>query len=190
MTFSSSARAYVLQTLEEIAGLRFNITNDYPGSLGEEENIVPSEMLSLEEAQRRLPFPILLPAYVLQGYERRDALALTTFADPDAPLYTTIFLNIIWENKGGEAFMLSIRHCPSGLEYCGWSVGEGALEEITLNGRPAVIQRGAWNYDTRQYDFSFPVIEIQWKYDENTIYSLTGNRSLEDELIRIAESIP
>jgi hypothetical protein len=87
--------------------------------------------------------------------------------------------------------MLSIRHCPSGLEYCGWIVGEGALEEITLNGRPAVIQRGGWNSDTQQYDFSMAVTIIQWKYDENTIYSLTDSRRLSlDELIRIAESIP
>jgi hypothetical protein len=67
-------------------------------------------------------------------------------------------------------------------------VGEDAIEEINLNGRPAVIVRGGWNDDTRQYDFSLPAA-IEWKVDENTIYSLTGYQSLE-ELIRIAESIP
>jgi hypothetical protein len=190
MTFSSTVRAYVLQTLEEIAGIPFTITNNYPGHPGEKEITVPSKSLSLEEAQVRFPSPIALPAYVPQGYERRGDVSLTTFADPDMPLLTTIFLDVTWETQNGNVFVLSIRHCSSGLENCRWVVGEGALEEITLNGRPAVVLRGGWNYDTRQYDFSFPAA-IEWKYDEKTIYSLTGSQGISlDELIRIAESIP
>jgi hypothetical protein len=188
ITVSSPARAYVLQTIEEIAGLKFEITSGYPGVPGEQVHTAPSEQLSLEEAQSRFPAPISLPTYVPAGYARQEPLSLTTFEKPDLPLYTTIFLDIHWENKNGGAFMLNIRHCPGGLEYCGWIVGEAAIEEITLNGRPAVIVRGGWNDDTRQYDFSLPTA-IEWKVDESTIYSLTGNQSLE-ELIRIAESIP
>lgn len=190
MTFSSTVRAYVLQTLEEVAGIPFEITNNYPGHPDEEENIAPSETLSLEEAQLRFPSPIALPAYVPKEYQRRDAVSLTTFADPGTPSFTTIFLDITWETKGGNVFILSIRHCSSGLENCRWVVGEGAIEEITLKDRPAVVLRGGWNYDTKQYDFSLPAV-IEWKYDENTIYSLTGSQSLSlAELIKIAESIP
>jgi len=34
------------------------------------------------------------------------------------------------------------------------AVGNGAVEEIMLNGSPAVIVHGSWNHDTRQYDLS------------------------------------
>ena len=70
-------------------------------------------------------------------------------------------------------------------------VGNGAVEEILLNGSHAVIVHGAWNHDTRQYDLS-TVTAIQWKYDENTVYTLSSwNQNLSlDELIQMAESIP
>ena len=52
------------------------------------------------------------------------------------------------------------------------AVGNGAVEEIMLNRRPAVIVHGSWNHGTRQYDLS-TVTAIQWNYDENTVYMLS-----------------
>lgn len=184
MTFSSTARAEVLQTLEEIAGLQFDVTNNYPGDSDEDVTIVPSEYLSLKEAQSRFPSPIALPTYVPPGYERRDDVILTPFTNPDVPV-----LMIIWDSKKKGGLVLDILHCSIGLENCGWTVGEGALEEITLNGDPAVVIHGGWNYDTHQYDSSLTTA-IRWKYDENTIYTLESTDISWDELVRIAESIP
>lgn len=187
VTFSSTVRANVLQTIEEIAGLRFDVTTDYPGDPGEKETIIPSEYLPLEEAQSRFPSPVVLPAYMPQGYERSVDVMFTPFTDPDVPMLT-----IIWENLDHKGnITLDILHCSAGQENCGLIVGEGALEEITLNGKPAVVVRGAWNYDTQQYDSSVAAA-IRWKYDENTVYTLSTWREdiLLDELIRIAESIP
>jgi hypothetical protein len=187
MTFSSTVRAAVLQTIEEIAGLRFEVTTNYPGVPDEEVTIVPSEYLSLEEAQSRFPSPIALPIYVPKGYERRADIIFFVLGDMPVVI-------IKWHNKGGE-FHLDIKHCPSGAENCGRIVGEGALEEIMLNGRHAVIVRGGWNYDTKQYELpldGFAIMELMWKYDDQTVYVLRADeREISiGELIKIAESIP
>lgn len=185
MTLSSTVRASVLQTIEEIAGLRFDVTTDYPGDPGEEEIIAPHEYLSLEEAQSRFPSPVSLPAYLPQGSARQGDVLLTFFS-PDM-----LMLTITWDNPETGSFTLEILRCSSGSENCGLVVGEGALEEISLNGVPAVVVRGAWDADRQQYDASRPV-SIRWKFDEYTIYTLaswSSEKSL-DELVRIAESIP
>jgi len=186
MTFSSTVRAEVLQTIEEIAGLRFDVTSNYPGDPDEEVTIVPSEYLSLIEAQNHFPSPVMLPTYVPQGYERQTDVEFFVLGD-------TPTLVIRWDSneKSAGNIELDIKHCPSGFENCGMTVGEGALEEIMLNGKPAAVIRGAWNYDTQQYDLS-PMTAIQWKYDENTVYTLsTWNQDMPlEELIRMSESIP
>ena len=187
MAFSSTVRADVLQTMEEIAGLRFDVTSNYPGGSDGEVTIIHSEHLSLDEAQSRFPSPVVLPTYIPQGYSRHEDVMLTPFTNPDTPT-----LMIVWEKKKSSSITLDILHCSIGLENCGFTVGEGALEEITLNGSPAVVVRGAWNYDIKQYDSSMTEIAIRWKYDENTIYTLsTSNQDMPlEELIKIAESIP
>jgi hypothetical protein len=186
MTFSSTVRADVLQTIEEIAGLRFDVTTNYPGDLDGEVTIVRSEDLLLAEAQTRFPSPVVLPTYIPQGYTRRENVLLTPFTNPAVPT-----LMIIWENNKSGAIILDILHCSIGLENCGLTVGEGALEEITVNGKPTVVVRGAWNYDTKHYDSSF-MTALRWIYDENTIYALsTSNQDMPlEELVRMAESIP
>ncbi len=184
MTFSSAVRADVLRTINEIAGLRFDVTSNYLGDPSEEIIIVPGEHLSLEDAQSRFASPIMLPTYMLQGYERSNNVELFDFGD--MPM-----LVIRWSrNEPFGHIHLEIQHCSPSLGNCGLTVGEDSLEEIMLNEKPAVIVRGAWMMDTKQYDLSV-VTAIRWKYDENTVYTLgcsNSEVSLE-ELIKIAESI-
>ena len=185
VTFSSTVRAEVLQTIEEIAGLQFEVTTDYPGN-SEEEIVVPSEHLSLEEAQGRFESPVALPTYMPPGYERQTDVEFLILGDIPT-------LTIRWNSnkKHTGSIDLHIDHCSANIANCGLIVGEGALEEIMLNGKPAVVVRGAWNYDTQQYDLSV-VTAVQWRYDENTVYTLqcwNPDISL-DELVKMAESIP
>lgn len=188
MTFSSTVRAEVLRTIEEIAGLQFDITSKYPGT--GREITIPSEYLSLEEAQSRFPSPIMLPIYLPQEFRQPAKLALSDFGD-------VLILTITWNSKEkyGGSIMLDIRYCSSRLENCGQIVGEGSVEEVMLNEKPAVIVRGGWNYDTKQYElypYSLAPVHLMWKYDDHTVYML-GAIEQEvsiQELIKIAESIP
>lgn len=182
--FSSTARADVLRFIENVAGLRFEVASNYPGT--GEEIIIDSDPVSLEEAQSRFESPIALPTYVPQGYGRNANVIFHAFSNQPV-------LTVIWENhEKGSSILLDIQNCsPQLVGSCELIVGENALEEITLNGKPAVAVHGAWNYDTQQYDTS-TTTAIQWAYDQSTIYTLTsGNKNLSlEELIKMAESIP
>lgn len=187
MTFSSSVRANVLSFIEEIAGLQFEVTSNCPGCTDEDVTFIEPEYLSLDEARSRFPSPIQLPTYMPQGYERLSDMQFYIWSNDSSTL------TIIWEKREEDKLVgmisLDIAPCPSSSTSCGMIVGEGALEEITLNGKPAVVIRGAWNYDTQKYDLSAGTA-IQWRYDENTVYRISSHVMSLDELIKMAESIP
>ena len=85
---------------------------------------------------------------------------------------------------------LFIAQCQADAQGCGFAVGEGALEEITLNGKPATLIRGSWDEGTQQYNLSV-MTSVMWRYDENAFYKLWSfDQNLVDELIKMAESIP
>lgn len=184
MTFSSTVRAQVINLWVKIAGLPFIITNDYPSDA---YILVPSANWSLDEARTRFASPISIPAYVPHGYERSSAVEhiLDGYVD---------LLTITWENhKYGEDIYLNIQHCfPEQSNGCGTMVGEGTVEEIMVNGKPAALIRAhPLNLDTHQFDSSTGV-GIRWLYSENTAYGLTyyGKDLPLEELVKMAESIP
>jgi hypothetical protein len=190
MAVSSQARADVISLFEKIGGLDYQITNNYPGGSDEDITIIEPEFLSLEDARSRFPSPVQLPTYVPQGYERP--------ADGNVELYNwgngaSLSLKIMWrkweENKLVGMIDFDISQCSSASSSCGMIVGDGALGEITLNGKPATLVRGAWNYDTQHYDLSLEM-DIQWRYDDNTVYRLSSWSVSLEELIKMAESIP
>lgn len=187
MTFSSTVRADVINLIKEIAGLQYEVTVNYPGGSEKDVTIIEPEYLSLEEARSRFPAPIQLPTYVPQRYERLADMQFYIWSEDSSTL------TIIWEKREEDILVgmisLNIAPCPSSSTSCGMIVGEGALEEIALNGKPAAVVRGGWNYDTKEYDLSLDTA-IQWRYDENTVYRISSYAIPLEELIKIAESIP
>ncbi len=179
-TVSSSVRAYVFQTVDKILLTRVKLFFDKDVAIGS------SEYLTLERAQTRFATPVILPEYIPRGYERLPNVEL--FALDDTPR-----LIIWWHNKELIGYIrLDIRHFS--LEDKNYDrilfdqiIGENIIEEISLNGKPAVV-RGGWDYDTHQYDLSV-MTAIEWKYDENAVYTLSSSTVQLKELIRIAESI-
>lgn len=186
LTFSSTVRADVVNFIENVSGFQFDVSSRYPGNPDEEETIIPSEHLSLTAAENRFESPVSLPVHVPGGYELSGDVELFELENQN-----TLVIQWSHERRGIGIIDLSITHLPSGNMKFIQAVGNGAVEEILLNGKPAVIVRGAWNYDTKQYDL-YIMTAIQWKYDENTVYTLSSwNQNLSlDELIQMAESIP
>lgn len=185
MTFSSSVRAAVLQAIREIAGLHFEVTTDYPGTRGEPVEESDAEHVSWDEAKSHFLSPLQLPTYAPAGYEREADTQLYLWADGKHTL------EVSWEKEGQfPKIGLAIAQCRADDPACGLIIGQDTLEEITINGKPAVLIRGAWNADTQKYDPSV-WISLMWRYDENASYWLwSGDQSLEAELIKMAESIP
>jgi hypothetical protein len=115
---------------------------------------------------------------------RADILSLIWNETSDMPV-----LYLTWAGAN-RIFTLQIYHMVQ-VEDFQQMVGPGALEEVMVGGRPAAVVRGAWNVDTQEYDIN-GMISLSWKYDDETIYSLSGVEPMMplETLIRIAESIP
>jgi hypothetical protein len=186
MTFSSTVRADVISLIVKIGGLHFEVTSQNPHNPYLPERELVPEYLSWEEAGSRFLSPLQLPVYVPEGYEREANTHLYIWGDG------TPTLEVFWRKKGGQSPMIGlfIAQCRDDAPGCGFRVGEEALEEIALNGKPAALIRGAWDSETRQYDLS-AAIKVMWRYDEDTFYNLWSfDQNLADELIKMAESVP
>jgi hypothetical protein len=188
LIFSPAVRVKALQTVEHVQVLICKKLQMYcsgDGVLTPEQGLhVPLAYLSLHDAQDRFIPPNALPTYVPQGFER---LADVEFFDlPGQPT-----LVVTWDRpKHYSLIKLLISHHSFEIHEYAQTLGKGAIEETTLDGKPAIIVHGVWNIGVQNRDFMMTA--IMWRYDENTVYSLL---SLEqavplDELLKMAESIP
>jgi hypothetical protein len=182
---SPAARAATLEFIREVGEVRYIVTGDYPGGDGE-VTLWQSRKIPLAEAMEIFPGTIALPTFVPEGYSLNSEVELSA---PDN------FAILTWEKAKPDGMKgilsLEILYLPEEGQSYGKIVGEGAIEEIIINGKPAALVRGGWNYATRTYDLDIPVLGIRWQHDEHTIYEINcWEQELEPEtLIAIAESI-
>lgn len=184
---SPAVRAAAVELVREIGGIQFHELSAYPGSDGEVE-IVPSRYVSLAEARSTISAPISLPEYVPEGYQLKPEVQLIDFEDGALPM-----AQLVWQADRAEGgfttLALTVSYPSEGIEDYGHLIGPDALQEVTVNGQPAGLVSGAWNYDTRQYERSH-LLSLNWEYAPGVFYSLSAPSLGGDELIRIAESIP
>ena len=185
MMFSSTVRADVISIFRKIGAVQYHVSSESPVNPYLPSVELESEYLPWEEARTRFLSPLELPAYVPQGYEREVDTSFSVWGNGDP------MLQVIWRKEEQFALIgLWINQCTEDVQGCGMSAGPGGLEEITFNGKPATLVRGAWNAETQRYDLS-DSINVVWRYDENTVYQLwSADQSLVQELIKMAESVP
>ena len=185
MAFSFTVRAEVIGWIVDIGGLSMETISENPSDPNIPEVELVPDYLSWEQARDRFLSPVQLPTYLPEGYEQEVDTRYHVWGDG------TPSVDVIWRKKGQFPMIgLFIAQCQSDTPGCGFYVQEGAMEEIMLNGKPAVLTRGVWDLDTQQYDYSGKV-SIKWRYDENTVYDLWClDPNMADELIKMAESIP
>jgi hypothetical protein len=185
MMFSSSVRADVIRIFMKIGGVQYHVSSEKPFNPYIPSIELEAEYLPWAEARTRFLSPLQLPTYIPQGYEQEVDTSFSVWGNGDP------MLRVIWRKEGQFALIgLWINQCTEDAQGCGMGMGPGGLEEITLNGKPGTLVRGAWNEETRQYDLS-DTISLVWRYDENTVYQLSSaDQSLVDELIKMAESVP
>lgn len=179
MFVSPAARAAVLSLVQEIGGVSFLETPDYPG--GGKITIVPEETLTLAEAQAALPFSFNLPRWTPDGFTRDEMVRIARFSDEFTPV------TITWRGKYGEFqdanFELVIGQSTT------WVSGPDSVETVDINGQPAALFHGGWNADTQQWDENITVKILMWTRGDVT-FSLSSLWLSADELIHIAESVP
>jgi Domain of unknown function (DUF4367) len=177
---SPAARAAVLSFLRDIGGVSFQETTAYPGS--EDISTVPEEILSLEDAQAKLPYAVSLPTWVPEGFTRDADVRITHFSEEYTPV------TITWRGKtadGGDTlFELMI-----GQNTGSMIVGPDALETVQINGQDAAVVSGMWSADEKAWATENTGLFLIWSRGDTT-YSLFSPALPREDLILIAESIP
>ena len=184
---SKEARARFAYLIQEISGFLFEETDQFPFSDHPERDYQELPNYELAQAQEMLPFSLVLPTYVPEGYKFSENIGIAC---------KTSCATLIWQNGTYDTLMLLIQ-----LEenYPDWPepVGYETVEEVYVNGKIAALIRGAWNFETELWDENF-ALRLKWELDglvyglswrpsnsgKNTAYKL----SVED-IILIAQSI-
>jgi hypothetical protein len=153
-------------------------------------------LVSLEEAQAQTSFTIKVPArlpegYSLKGVEKPPSLPKIEGAparDGAVPRLPSA-VNLIFENGAGEMLILSETSLP--VPPAGevpLSVGEGSVQEVSVNGQPGQYVEGAWS--PQGWDASARHHQLQWQGADGVNYGLLSQTLGLDELLATAESVP
>ncbi len=181
-TYSPTARALLQTATTEIAGRMFTVSDAYPYENQEDAITVEPKILTVKQALAQSHYPIHLPTYIPAGYHPREdtVLAYPPLNDELGPV-----LYFSWEGKMDRISLMVCSRCP-------WERGEliapGTAEEVTLaNGRPAVLVRGGWYLNERQWRTDI-VITLEWTR-EGVLYQLSAPGDFPvEELITMASS--
>jgi len=174
-------RAFVLSLPTEIAGLIFEITDDYPGDDTNGVEIIRPKTMSLDEALAAFPYTVKLPsnvppAYVLDKEHVRVYLDIENWPN---------LIEIAWLGDG-TGFELTI---------CGNCNGEhreiitpDSVEEVVLNyQQPAALIHGGWYQNEKDWNYDL-ALTLEWQVD-NILYRLSTGRLNAEHLIEIANSM-
>ena len=184
LAFSPAARAAFNGLFRQIGGVTYLEPEEDPNQrpLSESEiTIVPEERLPLEQARTRVPFDILLPDWTPEGYSMSQTVRITYFPSPDG---TNPFVYITWvkSTDGGGQLELVVSRPVN------WVIDLDHLQEVQINGEPAGLTGGSWNYDTGAWDTTYNTLTLTWLLGD-VMYQLHSSSTAVEDLIRIAESI-
>jgi len=177
-SFSQPVRAGVLDWIKRIAGFEVQETNTVSseGSV----TILPTVSGPLDEILNDLPYEIVLPSYVPEGFIFEDKVDVN-----DKSVFMT------WGNSIGDQILMQI-DTEHEQRYL---TGIDAAQEIQINGEPAMLIQGGYLYNS--WDYTLPTLNIiQRKGD--LIYWLIYVQKYKDsfddvlwmnELVRMMSSI-
>ena len=181
LTTITPARALVANLIDQIGGLSFEVTEDYPGDDSGEITTINPNLLPLDEALAAFPYSIQLPAYMPEGYALNEEQVQIYVGEASGPFANSIELEWIAENEM-HIFLRVSDSTPGSGEI----VAPGATEEILLDeNHPAALIKGGWNADEKTWN-DFNHLRILWSFD-NLTYALSGPDR--EQLIQIAQSI-
>lgn len=183
---SPAARARVNDVLRSVGGLVFSETTLYPGGSGP-VRIFPEQKVTVEQAAEMLPFSFNLPEWAPPGFVF-EADQVVVMNDPDEALN---YVRLGWQNQAARAGLhLTLSWWPGEEKSNGYIVGPDSLEEVSVNGQPAAIVRGAWNVDTEEWGGA-DLIALHWERDGITYHLDGAERAVTvEDLMRMAESVP
>lgn len=176
--FSPSARAALEYIYRQIGEITF-LEEQGPSTPVPESQItiVPDDVMSLAEAQERLPFEISLPTWAPEGFHLGSVVRVTYFGDRLTPVDISYYS----DNPASAVIILTVSQPVQ------WEVDLDHLQEVQVNGEPAGLTRGNWDADTGQWTGSDTT--LTWLRGD-VMYRLSAPGVPAEDLIRMAESIP
>ena len=182
--FSPAARAALDSMFRQVGDVTYIGPEVNEPHLSEDQvTLVPEERLPLKQARTRVPFDILLPAWMPEGYIMSQTVRISYF--PYKPTNgTNPFTYITWvkSTDGGGHIELAVSLPVN------WLIDLDHLQEVEVNGQPAGLTGGSWNYDTGSWDTAYGDLTLTWTLGD-VMYRLSSSSVTPEELIRIAESV-
>jgi len=181
MAMVPGVRARFEDVLKQVGQMTIFMTEDNPGF--DDPNIVPDEIMTLEEARQQVDFDFSLPDWVPEGLVlQENDIRINDIIDG---------LRVQWldENVRGRALNLLISRAMPDVPYI---VGPDSVTELTINDVPATLIRGGWYPEEDKWKDDGGRA-IRWQLG-NVVYHLsTGNEDFgglsDQDLIKVAESI-
>jgi hypothetical protein len=148
----------------------------FPGPMMDEHILSP---VSLAEAQRQVPFRILLPTWLPDGL-------ILNGAHVNPPNWVNIFYG---RTEGGDAgFGIETAYDPreGGYLYPG-----AAKQQVMVNGQPAICVQGAWkDLQAKEWNDAADSGALEWSANGFTYHIGHSGLGLTcNDLIKIAESL-
>jgi len=173
---SPSLRAAIVSLQETIGNVYLTITDRSPDTSA--ATIVEPELMSLQAARTAVPFDFDIPSQVPDGWIMGEQVRVNDLGGGP-------FVQIEWTNPGHGNISLSAKEDIGSVSRL---VGPDSLREVEVSGQPAVLLKGGWDHDSREWMW-LEVTTLVWKMD-GVEYSLStsGHDLSEADLITIAES--
>ena len=178
------ARAAVGEAIRRIGAIPVWETAEHP-YLGGPVRTIPEKLVPLAEVEPLLAGKVTLPTWVPEGFTLKDKAQL--YRDPlDAENWS---VGLTYEQRDSRRIItLFIRHLnqdfiPTEI------VGPGSVEEVIIQGQPAVLVRGAWNPETQEWR-STGLVHLHWAEGKLVYQLVTGEGAIPiSDLVRMAESM-
>jgi len=170
-----------IESLQEIIGsVYLSIADRSPDT--SDATIVEPQLMTLEAARAAVPFDFDHPTRGPDGWVMDEQVRVNDLGGGP-------FVKIMWSNPGhaGIVFSASPAHLDDGTPVS-TLIGPDSFREIVIGGQPAVIVKGGWDHDSREWAWP-DVTTLVWTVDE-VKYSLStaSGEISEAELVTMAES--
>jgi hypothetical protein len=173
---SPSLRAAIVSLQETIGNVYLTITDRSPDT--SDATIVEPELMSLQAAWTAVPFDFGIPQQIPDGWVMEEQVRVNDLGGGP-------YVQIEWTNPGHGNISLSAREDNGSASRL---VGPDSFREVEISGQPAVLLKGAWDHDSREWMW-LEVTTLIWKVD-GVEYSLSasGHDLSGADLITMAES--
>jgi hypothetical protein len=159
-----------------------------------------ADMITVEEAQAYLEFTVKVPSYLPEGYS-----FLGVSPQPEVPnidptggklpvpddlpkLGPMQQAMLVFGNGGSDVILLSENKKPTDIAAIDgqFPVGQGAAQDVTINGQPGQFINGTWTPDGWKEGGFY---QLHWVGSDGITYDLASSVLDLEELMAIAESI-